>query len=247
MLYTFSMKKLLVLLFCFIGTGYLLRAQTSGWETGINLSGGYSFSVLSKTDPEFPQTFMNLYKKNRQPALHYSAGVYGRKFFKGGYGVEVGLQYTSFATHYQTELIYSDPNDPVLANKPNTLQINDRQNYMELPIRFVFKKDFAKIGIGCFAGIAPAILTDAYSRSIFGKGKSRIASKDKSLADNVRTFNLFADVGLLLRVPIGAHFALDIKPFARISVLPVYGKAVSPHFDDRFVSAGLSVSSVYRF
>lgn len=228
---------------------YTAQAQTSGWETGITLSGGRSINLVTGTSAH-GDPFAGIIKSNNQSSWSYSAGAYGRKFFKEMYGIEVGLQYTSVGLFKKAQGYFGSQVDPTtgMIGQPVTIKINYRHNYVELPVRFVFKKDVrSKFGIGCFAGVAPALLTHAYIRSVQITEDGRQVSKDGSNTGFSNRFNLFADVGLLLRVNIASQFSLDMRPYFRMTALPTYTKDTSPHFEERFMSAGLAVSSCWKF
>lgn len=165
---TLAMKKIFFpFAFCALASG--AYAQTSGWETGITLSGGRSMNIISHVSPE-GEPFAGIIKSTDWASWSYSAGIYGRKFFKNMYGIEVGVQYTSFGLFDKASITFGDDVDPVngFTGIPGFLRMNYRHNYVEVPIRFVFKKDLKKtFSIGCFAGVAPAVLTHAYVRSVY--------------------------------------------------------------------------------
>ena len=242
------MKKLIILL-VLIPFTHRLHAQNTGWESGITLSGGRSSHIITQINSQ-GQPFAGLIKQFENPSWHYSAGVYGRKFFKQMFGIEFGLQYTSFGLFRKDENVYPgnqvDPQNGFIG-EPYTLKMNYRHNYLELPLRFVFKKDIKKFGIGFFAGISPALLLTAYNRTVITQNDYRDVYKADELKQKSNTFNLFADIGLLLRGNITPHFSLDTKPFFRIATLPTYNETISPNFRERFVSAGVSVTSVWKF
>lgn len=234
------MKKLVfaILAFGLWGTN---NAQNSGWETGVTVSAGCSINLINPAKAS--ETYNTPFEF--KPWWAYSAGVYGRKFFKESYGIEIGAQYSSFNL-VQKPNGYFGEDIGYLGGNNKVMQYYS-YNYVELPVRFVFKKDMGKFGIGCFAGIAPAVFTHAPSRFVQVYEGERTVIKSEIPADYMNRFNLFADVGLLVRANITSHFCLDFKPHFRATVLPRHTKTTSPDYDERFLIPGLTVSSVWKF
>lgn len=235
-----------MLIFAFSATVYgNLWAQTSGWETGINLSGGASDYVYTDVSPGL-KPFVADIKQTTTAQFYYAAGVYGRKFFKQMYGMELGLQYASFALGSK-KTDYTDIN----GNSGGKAWINVRHGYLELPVRFVFKKDLGTVfSIGCFAGVSPAVLVTATERTVMVPTEGERTVTKESYLDDSNRFNLFADAGLLLRANISQHFALDLKPFFRMSALPIYTDNILPPygtFKQHYITGGASVSTVWKF
>jgi hypothetical protein len=242
------MKKIITILTLIVSVGHI-HAQNTGWESGITLSGGRSSHIITQINSQ-GQPFAGQIKQFENPSWHYSAGVYGRKFFKQMFGIEIGLQYTSFGLFRKNKNAYFgnqiDPQNGFTGD-PYTLKMNYRHNYLELPLRFVFKKDIQKFGIGFFAGVSPALLLTAYNRTVVTQKDYREVHKENGLKQNSSKFNLFADIGLLLRGNITSQFSIDTKPFLRIATLQTYSEPTSSNFEERFISAGVSVSTVWRF
>jgi len=221
---------------CFLGG----IAQTSGWESGVNLSGGTSFAVRKNFGNNNPW----VYGTQSKPIFQYSAGAYGRKFFKEKFGIEFGVQYTSMGVGANYEGIFTDEQgNPMGTYK---LRFADRLNYVEIPVHFVFKQRVGRFDLGFYAGVAPALLTHAYTRSVSHVMGERHTEK-YSIAEHSRRFNLFADAGFLFRVNVTDHFAIDLKPYFRASTLPVYDAPESNVADRRLLSTGISVATVWKF
>ena len=232
---------------CVIGFSNV-SAQDTGWETGVNINLGGTHNLITNIKPT-GQEFVNIIQKNEFWGWQYSAGFYGRKFFKKNYGIEVGLQYTSFGLQRRIDNVsFGSDIDPIngFTGKPNTLKSSYRHNYFELPIRFVFKKEIKKVELGFFTGLAPAVLTHSYYRTVFIEDKKRTVGKE-NYTQFSNDFNLIADLGLLLRINITNNLAIDFKPNFRATVLPTYSEDTSPYFQERFLNLGITASGVWKF
>lgn len=236
--------KTILLSGLFFGLCITANAQTSGWETGVNASVGISDQFYTSV----PAPLKNGYKQFQKffaPDLAYSAGFFGRKFFKDSYGLEFGVQYTSLSQATKEAEAIDETGSTI-----GTRRSNVRYNFVEIPLRFVFKKDLGNVfGIGCFAGLAPAFLTHARQRNIIDptEGDRLVQREDQASATR---FNLFADVGLLFRVNVCPRFALDLKPFARLALFNSqngpWAKSDYAPAQKRFYTGGLSVSAVWK-
>lgn len=234
------MKKYVVSALAALSFALASQAQTSGWESGVTLSGGAADYFYTGTNPNLGVVIKDY--PSHVPRFYYAAGVYGRKFFKEKFGLEAGLQYSSFATGSNVGTFYNT--DGTYAGKG---QFSARHNFMELPVRFVFKNDFNRFSIGCFAGLAPAVLIQGYGRTVLhmADGERNIQRDNFSPVSN--RFNLFADAGLLLRADITSHFAIDARPFFRVSALNVFRKSADAYFNQLFWSGGVTVNTVWKF
>lgn len=225
------MKRLfpiILLTLCLSSTSF---SQETGWETGLTASGGAFFSSGK---------FSLLDKALR---WHYGAGVYGRKFWKNNYGIELGLQYSQYSEYYRSDDLYfgSQVTPTGFTGTPSTYIYQEHYRYVEIPVRFVFKKDMGKFGIGCFAGVAPAFLVQARSRSILRNEEDPSDTRD-DFSDLVPKVNLMADVGLVLRANVSKHFSIDTRPFYRISTL-----SANLNHTYRHHTLGVTLHSVWKF
>lgn len=228
------MKKIIAIGFflCTIGLPDI-SAQDTGWETGINISGGGAW-----TKPTFGAA-------NADFSWHYGAGLYGRKLFKPGVGIELGVQFGQYSTFTEIEAYFNDMIDPQIGynGDPAIVQYNRHIRYVEIPVKFVYLKNINKFGIGFNLGVAPSIPVQGIdNRKITGEtaeaGTMRI-----NRTQDLRGFNIFGETALILRANIKPHFSLDFKPFFRGSLMAAYksGGNYHPH------TLGLSVSTVYKF
>ncbi|MCG9911772.1 MAG: outer membrane beta-barrel protein [Flavobacteriales bacterium] len=225
-------KVFLIALFLFLSFSST-QAQDSGWETGINVSGGGAW--LNPKSGTTKNSF----------SWHYGAGIYGRKLFKPGVGVELGLQYGQYSTFAETDGYFGDMIDPIYGYNGPPAIINNQKHirYAEVPVKFVFLKNKNKFGIGFNLGVTPAFAIHGKEiRKITGETAEAGTSSINNTKD-LRTFNLFGETSLILRANIKPQFSLDFKPFFRGSLLSAYkfGSNYHPY------TFGISINSVWRF
>lgn len=238
------MKMTTLFLFALINLTLCTNAQNSGWETGVNVSAGVSdlFFTRGEKYSENPY-FLENYKDFTNPSLYYSAGVYGRKFFKTQYGVEIGINYSSFSQRNVNTELWA-PSGPI----EGKVKVFYRQNFVDIPVRFVFKKDFKMVSVGCFAGVAPSFLTHAtnhfYAKYDEGAGTVETENTHKETS-SYNTFNLMVDAGMLIRFNVHPNVAIDAKPFFRSCVLT--HNSFNDYFNMLPYTAGLSISTVWKF
>ena len=153
-----------------------------------------------------------------RPRFYYSAGVYGRKFFKESYGIQIGAQYSSFAFGPETYTFQNYQGENIGTGKDVI-----RFSYVEIPVQFVYKKDIGKISVGAFAGASVAFMVQSYYKSV-----TRIEGNKDVLKDNYKDFsrsiNVFVDAGAFFRYKMTEQFAIDAKPFFRMGALPFFKK-----------------------
>lgn len=223
------MKKLLLFFSTIFIFTFLAQSQTSGWESGVMVSGGLWGGG----------SYTGNYEYNVK--WYASGGVYGRKFWKEKFGLELGLQYGSYIHATREGNVYFgsqiDPQTGLIGD-PSTVKSRHTQQLFEVPVRFVFKKDWNKFGFGCFVGVAPAVFTDSRTYTeVYGYAPTAYTSRYKSFIHD--RFFLSADLGLLFRANISEHFALDMRPFFKTSLLP------TPLFTTS--TLGLSINTVWKF
>lgn len=236
-------RKSVPLIICSIFYASLSFAQDSGWEAGVTVAGGASDVIITRVQNTlFAKEFADNARRNIKPKFYYSAGIYGRKFFNDMYGVEVGVQYASFSVGAARNKHYD-----INGNYVGYSTLAVRYNYVEIPVRFVFKKELnSNFAVGAYAGVSPAFLTHGYQRSVTKINGNRDVSKD-NINDNLRKLNLFIDVGALFRYNISEHLAIDAKPFFRISPIDTYTTSANPYYQALLVTGGLNVNTVWKF
>jgi len=188
----------------------------TGWELGGGATFGTTFSLFLDGKP--PGYITNT---NPAPVLQFSTGVFARKFFLDQFGIEFGAQYSSFGLRRATRMVMVDGNGMPVGEA----YFNNRRRYayVEMPVRFVYKKNVGKVSLGCFAGVSPAVLIASHGTettnagSGFGNGQ---VGQSGSLKDETTPFNLFADVGMLIRTDVYKNLYFEAKPHLRASTIP---------------------------
>lgn len=219
------------------------RAQTkTGWELGGGATFGTTFGIFLDKKPEGLVT-----NTNPAPVLQFSTGVFARKFFREQFGIEFGAQYSSFGLRRGARLIMVDANGMPLGEA--YLNNRRRYDYVELPLRFVYKKHLGKVHIGGFAGLSPAILVNSWGleSSNAGSNFGGAYTTGGSLNAETNPFNLFADVGLLVRADVYKSLFFEAKPHFRTSTIPVQNPSATLDSREIMTSIGVNLAVGWLF
>ena len=233
-------KYIIALVFAF--SALMLKAQKTGWELGANLTLGTTFHALSGENSQV-QAAPN---SNPGPAVQFSTGIFARKFFRKSYGLELGVQWSSFGLRQWNRVVVLDSTGNTLGYASYTEQ--RRYGYVEIPVRFVFKKKVGKVHLGCFAGLSPALLiASAKIESNNNGGLNGGQTQTHSLKAETNPFNLFADLGFLVRVDVYKRLYFEAKPQFRVSALPLQKKDISPNSAETLMSMGANLAVGWQF
>lgn len=237
--------KNLILLFSSILTIGLFQNTTIAQESkklliGVNFSPDISYRTLDGSS-DIAISLIKSRDSQEKPDFGFTTGINFQYHISSLIGLELGAQYSTkrYVNKNNEQFIVGVLGDPSI---PTKVEYFYRYNYIDVPVRVLFKIGKSKFKFIPSAGLAMNFFLDTSSKFEAKMPDGSTTTKKFDHGTTFNSMNLSSLISVGINYEINEKFDLSIEPTLRAGILPIADAPVK----ERFWNAGLNLSFYYR-
>ncbi len=224
-----------------------------GFYFGINVSGDYCYrDLVINESNSITEITVDSRNKNEIPRISYTGGLNVGYQISKNVGIETGIQYSEKGYARELEdLVYGDMIDPRLgfiypesSTSPiENIRINYRFNYLDIPLKAVFKLGNRKLRFIGSIGVVTNVFLNEKRTIRYEYEDGRTSRKVSSTPNEYNSVNVSPTLSIGVDYKLSEKFNLRLEPTYRYGLMQIIDAPISAHL----WSAGLNFSCYYSF